>query len=282
MKFGVNTFIWSENFGHATLPLLTTLRDHGFDGVELPLLDPKAALDLEVRRAVEQNKLQCTFCSVFVPGRSFIDDDASVRHKTVEHMRACIRTAAEMGGEMVAGPLYSPVGWLPGRRRTDEEWKREVDCLQQLTPDLDDAGVRLAIEPLNRFETHFLNTIADSVALCRSVGHARVGILLDTFHTNIEEKHLGGACREAGGLLFHVHASENDRGIPGTGHVEWDQLFTALHGMKYQGWVNIESFSFAGGELPRLVCIWRDLAHSPEAVAFEGVRFLRSAAKLST
>lgn len=276
MRFGINTFIWSESFGRANLSLLPRLKERGFRSIELPLLDPVAANDFEVRCALRENELDCTFCSVFVPGHSFISNDAAVRSRTVDHMRACIYAAAEMGAELVCGPLYAPVGELAGRRRTQAEWQRAVECLQRLLPDLDAAQVRLAIEPLNRFETYFLNTIADSVALCRDVGHPRVGILLDTFHANIEEKNLAAACDLAGNLLFHIHASENDRGVPGTGHVQWEEMFAWLHCHNYSGWMTIESFNFSGGVLPRLVCIWRDLAAAPEDVAFKGLKYLET------
>jgi D-psicose/D-tagatose/L-ribulose 3-epimerase len=279
MKFGVNTFIWSDRFDRSSLPLLPKLKERGFDGVELPLLDPKETRDLEVRQALVRSGLECTFCSVFVPGHSFIDQDESVRRKTVAHMRECIRTVADMGSRLLVGPLYSPVRYLPGRRRNGEEWKRAVNCLQQLGPELASSNVKIAIEPLNRFESYFLNTVADTVSLCEAVGHAGVGVLLDTFHANIEEKHLGDACRSAGQHLLHVHASENDRGIPGSGHVQWGELFKALRQLNYDAWITIESFNFSGGELPKLLCIWRDLAHSSEAIAFEGVRFLRYAAR---
>jgi D-psicose/D-tagatose/L-ribulose 3-epimerase len=133
----------------------------------------------------------------------------------------------------------------------------------------------MAIEPLNRFETFFLNTTADAAALCDRVNDPNIGILFDTFHANIEEKSIGAACRAAGRHLKHVHTCENDRGIPGSGHVEWQELFQSLRERNYDGWLTIESFGFAIGKLSAAASIWRDLAPSPESIAFEGVKFLR-------
>jgi D-psicose/D-tagatose/L-ribulose 3-epimerase len=150
-----------------------------------------------------------------------------------------------------------------------------VECYQQLGPVLESHGVEIAIEPLNRFETYFLNTAEDAVALCEAIHHPQVGILFDTFHANIEEKKLGDAFRQVGPHLKHVHTCENDRGIPGTGHVEWNDVFEALRAMQYDRWLTIESFGFALGELSAAASIWRDIAPTPESIAFEGVKFLR-------
>ena len=173
------------------------------------------------------------------------------------------------------GPLYSPVGYLPGRRRTADEWKWAVECYQSLGGLLEQHNVTIAIEPLNRFETYFLNTAADAVKLCDEINQPRVGILFDTFHANIEEKDIAAGYRTVARHLKHVHTCENDRGIPGSGHVEWPAVFQALRDLKYDGWLTIESFGFTLGELSAAAAIWRDLAPKPEDIAFEGVKFLK-------
>ena len=206
---------------------------------------------------------------------SLISEDPYIRRKALTFLREGIELAGKIGARIFTGPFYAPVGYLAGRRRTTEEWKLAVEGLQSLGDTLSICDVTLAIEPLNRFETYFLNTAADAVALCDEVNHPRIGILLDTFHGNIEEKDPGQAFRAAGKYLKHVHACENDRGIPGTGHVEWSSVFGALRDIRYDGWLVIESFGFAIKEIAAAACIWRDLAPTPEAIAFEGVKFLR-------
>jgi D-psicose/D-tagatose/L-ribulose 3-epimerase len=275
MKFGVNTFIWAATFDQSHFALLPRIKEAGFDGVELPLINPDQVDAGAIRRALEQNELECTFCSVIPAGLSAISDDSTVRGKTREHLQTCIQVAAEAGGKLIAGPIYSPVGYLPGRRRNSDEWNRAVECYQSLGDALARNDVTLAIEPLNRFETYFLNTAEDAAALCEAVGNPRVGVLFDTFHANIEEKDVASACRRVGRHLKHVHTCENDRGTPGTGHVDWPGVFAALREMKYDGWLTIESFGFALGELSAAASIWRDLAPTPESIAFEGVKFLR-------
>jgi len=275
MKFGVHAFIWTASFEQSNLDLLPMIKQHGFDGLEIPLFHPADFPATAIRRALEQNRLECTVSAVMVDGLSLIAADADIRRRARVHLAEAVRAVAEAGSQILAGPLYAPVGYLPGRRRTAEEWRWAVEAYQELGPVLDAHGVTLAIEPLNRFETYFLNTAADAVALVEEVGHPRIGVLLDTFHANIEEKDLGAAYRLAGGRLKHVHTSENDRGTPGTGHVEWDAVFAALRSIAYDGWLTIESFGFALGGISAAASIWRDLESSPDRIAFDGVKFLK-------
>jgi D-psicose/D-tagatose/L-ribulose 3-epimerase len=275
MKFGVNTFIWSESFDRTNLPLLPRVKNWGFDGVEVPLFRPSEFAAADIRRGVEENGLECTVCSVLVDGLSLVSDDADVRRKTLAHMKEAVKASAEAGASVIAGPLYCPVGYLPGRRRTLDEWKRAVEGHQALGDTLASHAVTIAIEPLNRFETFFLNTAADAARLSAEINHPNVGILFDTFHANIEEKDIGAGYRTVGKHLKHVHTCENDRGIPGSGHVEWTGVFRALREIGYDGWLTIESFGFALPQLSAAAAIWRDIEASPESIAVEGVKFLK-------
>lgn len=276
MRYGVNFLIWTTHFTEDHIPLLPKMKAAGFDGVELPMFNPDGYPALRIRRALEDNGLGLTFCSIVPGGMSLVDADASLRAKGIDHIRKIILLAGEMGCETVAGPIYSPVGYLPGRRRTAEEWRHAIESYHKLAGTLEECNVDLAIEPLNRFETFFLNTTADGVALCEAVNHPRIGLLVDTFHCNIEEKDIAAAYRTAGRHLKHVHTCENDRGIPGSGHVEWTQVFDAIKSTGYNKWLTIESFGFNMPDISAAAAIWRDLAPTPESIAVEGVRFLRS------
>ena len=275
MKFGVNTFIWTVSFDGSHNYLLPKIKAAGFDGVEVSMFHAADFATADIRKGLADNDLECTICSVIPGGLNMISEDAAVRARTRTHMEECIRTAADVGAKIIAGPLYSPVGYLPGRRRNADEWKYAVECYQALGPVLASNGVTIAIEPLNRFETYFLNTAADTVKLCDEIDHPNVGILFDTFHANIEEKDIAQAYRTVGRHLKHVHTCENDRGIPGSGHVEWQAVFQALRDLKYDGWLTIESFGFTLGELSAAAAIWRDIEVTPEAIAFEGIKFLK-------
>jgi D-psicose/D-tagatose/L-ribulose 3-epimerase len=275
MKFGVNTFLWSADFDESHLSLLPEIKAGGFDGIEVPIFRPARFPAAAIRRGLEANALECTVCSVMLDGCNLISEDASVRRKTVAFLRELIQATAEVGAKIAAGPFYSPVGYLPGRRRTSDEWNRAVEGYQALGDTLQAHQVTMAIEPLNRFETYFLNTAHDAAALCDQVNDPNVGILFDTFHANIEEKDIAAGYGVVGRHLKHVHTCENDRGIPGSGHVEWDAVFQALRDLQYDGWLTIESFGFALGEISSAAAIWRDIERTPESIAFEGVKFLK-------
>jgi D-psicose/D-tagatose/L-ribulose 3-epimerase len=271
MKYGVNTLLWTASFDAGHLDLLPKIKAGGFDGVEISRFSfdnfPAAA----IRRALEANQLEHTFCSALTGDLSLANGD----DRAVSFLKDAIHCARDLGASILAGPFCAPVGYLPGRRRTSDEWKQVIDGLNALTPALDESGVTLAVEPLNRFETYFLNTMEDARALCDAVNHPGVGVLFDTFHANIEEKSIQSSLRSIGPHLKHVHACENDRGIPGSGHVAWGELRDELRARDYDGWVVIESFGFAIREIAAAACIWRDLASTPDAIAFDGLTFLR-------
>jgi D-psicose/D-tagatose/L-ribulose 3-epimerase len=275
MKFGVNTFIWGADFGPSEFHLLPRIKEHGFDGIEVPILNPSSFKASQLARELDQVGLTCTAVTVIPGGSSLASADEGARRGAREHLEACIAVARDAGARILGGPLYSPVGYLTGRRRTSDEWKWVVDGWQQLRAAVQSANIEVAIEPLNRFETYFLNTAADAGALCDQIGDPAIGILLDTFHANIEEKSMGETVRHAAPHLKHLHTCENDRGIPGSGHVAWPEFFAAVSDVGYDRWLTIESFAFAGGPVAAAASIWRDLAPTPEAIAFEGVTFLR-------
>jgi D-psicose/D-tagatose/L-ribulose 3-epimerase len=275
MKFGVNLLIWTANFDESHLPLLPRIRAAGFDGVEVPMYKGRDFAVAALRNGLADTGMESTICSVLVDGLSLISDDAGLRAKAVEQLRENIATTAEAGAKIIAGPMYAPVGYLAGRRRTVDEWQRAVDCWQQLGPWLGQHGVVAAIEPLNRFETYFLNTADDAARFCDEVADPNVGILFDTFYANIEEKSIANGYREVARHLKHVHTCENDRGTPGSGHVEWAEVFEAIQEIGYDGWLTIESFGSNLPEVAGAAAIWRDLAATPEAVAFDGIGFLK-------
>jgi D-psicose/D-tagatose/L-ribulose 3-epimerase len=275
MKIGVNTFIWSAAIDRTVLDLFPVIRRNGFNGVEVPLFRARDFPAAELRKTAEANGLECNACTVLVDGLSLIADDPDLRRRTLAHLKDLVRAAAEANVGTIAGPIYSPVGFLPGRRRTEDEWKWAVEGYQALGETLTSNRVTLAIEPLNRFETFFLNTAADAATLAEQVGHPRIGILFDTFHANIEEKNVADGYLTVGNHLKHVHTCENDRGIPGSGHIDWKAVFAALRTLKYDGWITIESFGFALGDLSAAAAIWRDIESSPDVIAFEGIPFLK-------
>jgi len=213
-----------------------------------------------------------------LPGTSPSSPDADERRAGVERLKQMIDITADMGGDAVAGPLYAPVSHLTGTQRTDDEWKWCVEGLAAAAEYAAGTGIVLAIEPLNRFETYVLNTAADAVRMVKEVASESLKVQIDTFHGNIEEKDTAAAICATGGWLGHFHASESDRGVPGTGQVRWGEVFAALKEIDYSGWITIESFATGIVDLCAAACIWRPIYETADKLATDGLAFLKQTA----
>jgi D-psicose/D-tagatose/L-ribulose 3-epimerase len=275
MKIGVSAFAWTRQFEPKHLNLIPRLREHGLDAFELPMFDPSDLAVADVRRAFERSGLECTVCAILPDGINPISPEPSVREKSFAHLVQCVETAAAMGSHLICGPLYAPIGYLPGRRRNQSEWEWAVECFQRLGEALEANQVTLAIEPVNRSETFFLNTGSEAKTLCEAVHHPRIGVTVDTFHANIEEKCIPAAVQFLGPRLKHLHVSENDRGLLGTGHVDFSGVMMALRQIDYDGLLMIEGFGYSPDEPGSLGALWGDLTVTPEDMAFKGARFLQ-------
>jgi D-psicose/D-tagatose/L-ribulose 3-epimerase len=275
MKFGVNLLLNTGKFSNETLDLIDSAADMGYDGVEITLIDLDA---IDVNKTAERLKacqIECTTCGVMTLDANPIDPDEAVRKAAVRRLERCIEIAHGLDARMLAGPLFAPVGYIVGRRRTEDEWGWCRDVLREASKKARQYGVTMALEFLNRFETFFLNTSADTVKMCKDVGEPCVKVHFDTFHANIEEKNLPEAVRQTGEFLAHFHASENDRGMIGSGHIPYEEIFGVFRELGYDEWVVVEAFSSSVKEIAAATSIWRDLAPDPEALAREGLAYLK-------
>ncbi|MGH9325486.1 MAG: sugar phosphate isomerase/epimerase family protein [Terriglobia bacterium] len=278
MKFGANTLIWTMRVTREHESLFSHIRDWGFNGVEL-FVSPQEPSDVPtVRRMLDALGLDRTACTVLPCEAHLVSSDAETRARGVKYVERCIERAAELGAQLLCGPLYAGLGVITGCRRTDEEWKRAVEGVGQAARRAQELGVVLCLEPLNRFETYFLNTLEDAARLTREVGMTNVRVHFDTFHANIEEKHPASALRSVARELGHVHISENDRGIPGSGHVDWKAVVRTLKEIGYDQWLTIESFARPDPALAA-AAIWRDFAPSGDELARQGLAFIKGVCK---
>lgn len=265
MRFGINLMAWSAGVSAEELALLPRLAEMGYDGVELPLLQPDLLDPVAIHAALRQAGLRCTASSAMPRGGSLLIP--SEHPIALAWLDRCCRVAAACGATLLCGPLYSPVGLLAGRPRTAGEWDACVQGLRAVGKIAERYGIIIALEPLNRFETYFLNTAADALRLTEEVDHPLIGILLDTFHMNIEEQDPAAAITQVGPHLVHFHASANDRGTVGSGHIDWSATAQALHASGYAGlpetWMVAETFSAVLPELAAATAIWRRIIPDP-------------------
>ncbi len=275
MKVGMNLLLWTPAAGDEDCGLLDNLKAWGFDGVEFPMFDPVCSPWEALGRHADDLGLGRTACTIVQEEANPVSEDAAVRQAGCDHLKRCIDSCVQLGAETLAGPLYSPCGRLMGRGPTEDELDRCAEIMREAASHAEQAGVLLALEPLNRFETYVFNSVADSVAMCEKVGMKSFGILFDTFHANIEEKEIDAAIRGGGQHIFHIHISENDRSTPGKGHVPWAGVFKAIQEIGYDGWLTIEAFGRAMPEVAAATCIWRSMFDTQERLAREGLGFIR-------
>ncbi len=279
MELGVNAWVWTSPVTTNELQSLAPkVAGMGFDRIEIPLEDLD---DLDHERGaaiIKDHGLGVSACVAMGPDRDLVHPDESIRASGMEYIRAAIRTTQKLGGTNLVGPIYSTVGrtW----QSTPEERAADTDLLvrqlRTLSAYAGDHGVVLCVEPLNRFETSFINLHGQALEVIERVDHPSCQILLDTFHMNIEEKNLGDAIRAVGTHLRHVHACENDRGTPGTGNIPWGDVAQGLKDSGYDGPIVIESFTAKVKSIARAAAIWRPLAPSQDALAQDGLKFLKA------
>lgn len=278
MKIGVNTWVWSSPLTTSEFELLAPrVAAMGFDLIEVPL-ERLGELDYpRVRTVAADLRLEISVAAVMAMDRDLIHPDSTLRENGLRYLERCIDATSEMGATNLVGPMYSATGrtWHADRDGRERDLDLLVPRLRALAARAADQGVVLCIEPLNRFETSFINLADQAVELVDRVDSPACGILLDTFHMNIEERSLGEAIRRTGTRLRHLHACENDRGAPGSGHIPWQEVASALRAIGFAGPVVIESFTSQVQSIARAAAIWRALAPSQDALAAEGLRYLR-------
>jgi D-psicose/D-tagatose/L-ribulose 3-epimerase len=211
------------------------------------------------------------------PDTRFYGTRQGPRRAAEKYIRGVVETAAALGSPVVCGPLFKAVGDMDQSVPLRRQRLETVKVMRPLMGYAEEAGVTLAFEPLNRFETNFVNTVGQGIEFCRQLRSTSAGLLLDTFHMHIEEKDTAAAIRAAAkaGVLSHFHASENDRGVAGTGQVRWPEVAKALRGVRYKGWIVTESFSQKVEAIKTAVSCWRPFYESEEVFMREGLRFLR-------
>jgi D-psicose/D-tagatose/L-ribulose 3-epimerase len=276
MLLGFNMLLWSPQVREQHFPLFDRLKETGYDGVELPIFLGSPEDYRKAGEALRDSGLRVTAVTV-IPDAAHdcTSSDARIRAGGLAHLKWAIDCLEAAGGEVLCGPFYQPLAIFSGEPPTAAERAGIVEVHKQAAKYAAPKRIRLAVEPLNRFECYALNTAADAAAIVRQVDEPNYGFLYDTFHANIEEKDpvsvIAATLREIG----HVHTSENDRGTPGKGHVPWDATMKALKGGGYDGWYVIEAFGRALPEVAAATRVWRDFfPHNDEVFQF-GHDFLR-------
>jgi D-psicose/D-tagatose/L-ribulose 3-epimerase len=277
MRFGINSFLFTSPFTTKSVSLFKTFRKWGFDTVEIPIEDPSHIDPAKVKAAADKAGIAIgSVCACMGPGRDFRGSEAD-QAAAMAYCKALIDQAVVLGCPSLIGPVYSVVGKAdavePAQQKV--EWALVVKNLKVLAAYATQKGVTICVEPLNRFETDFLNTCDQGLRLIKAVGSPALKLHLDTFHMNIEEKDQAAAIRKAGKLLGHFHACGSDRGTPGGDHIAWPSIVKALKSVGYKGDVVIESFTTDVKVIARAAAIWRKIEPRRNDIAVKGLAFLK-------
>jgi len=272
INIGVDTFIWSESFSAKDLWIIEKAKELGFSHLDIAIAHPEQFPTQEVKKTASQVGIPIVTTTTLNAATNLISSDSSVRSKGIESLKRLLDINNELESSILGGVNYAGWGCLSGKPRTADEWSWSTESMREVASYARETGsVTIAVEPVNRFETHFLNTAEDAVRYCRDVGTGNIKVHLDSFHMIREENSFREAVLTCGrDYLGYVHVCESNRGVPGTGLVPWVEFFRALDEVGYPGPLVIESFDPGFEELNRLCAIWRRFADSGEDLAVRG------------
>ncbi len=277
MRFGINSFLFASPFTDESTKLFAQFKKWGFQTVEIPIEDPSHIDPAHVRAELVKAGLACgSICACMGPGRDF-RGTAEEQKTAMDYCKALIDQAVVLGCPSLIGPVYSVVGKADAvePKQQTKEWALVVKNLKVLCKHAEKKGIQICVEPLNRFETDFLNTCDQGLKLIADVGSPALKLHLDTFHMNIEEKNQAAAIKKAGKHLAHFHACGTDRGTPGNDSLQWEPIVKALKSIKYTGDVVIESFTTDVKVIARAAAIWRRMEPTRDEIAVKGLKNLK-------
>jgi len=277
MRLGINTFLFTSPFTTESVSLFPRFKKWGFQTVEIPIEDPSHIDPVAVRKALDKHGLACgSVCACMGPDRD-LRGTPEQQQTGLAYMKRLIDQMVELDCPSLIGPVYSAVGRADAVPADEykEQWKTVVTHLKDLCNYAQEKGRQVCLEPLNRFETDFINTVDQALKMVRDVKSPALKVHLDTFHMNIEEKNQAAAIRKAGKLLGHFHACGSDRGTPGNDHIDWEPIAKALKSVRYKGDVVIESFTTDVKVIARAAAIWRRIEPTRDEIAVKGIRFLK-------
>lgn len=275
VKIGFNTLAWTAVVTDDQFPLMDRLKEIGYDGVECFINGPDVKAFRRFGEHARGLGLENTAVFLVHKEENPIDPSPVVRQRALDRLKWGVDQAYEMGSKLLCGPMHSAHSVFSGQPPTDSEYGWSAEVLHAVGEHAQKAGITIGLEAVNRFECYLVNTMAQMKRLVTEVAHTHVRAMFDTHHANIEEKKNGDAIRDISPMLLHVHISENDRGTPGEGHVQWDDNFSTLADIGYDGWLTIEAFSRNDPAFANAINVWREF-DQPWDIATQGLAFIKA------
>ena len=272
-KIGFDVLAWSAGVSEDLLPIMDRLKEIGYDGVEFFIGSPEVSDYKRLGKHAKDIGLGVTAVTVISPEENLIDPSSAVRAKGLERIKWAIDRCHDLNAEVMCGPFHSAFATFAQHAPQEQEYEWSAEVLRKAGDYASETDLILTPEALNRFECYLCNTMGQLKHLISKVNHPNVKAMFDTHHANIEEKNLGVAIETIAPYLAHVHISENDRGTPGAGHVPWDESFSTLAKIGYDGWYTIEGFTRNDVDFANSINVWREFAQ-PWDMAEKGFKFI--------
>ncbi len=276
VKIGMNMLLWGGETRVAHIPVFEGIAQAGFDGVEISVVGQDKNELSSIRTAVADLGMSLTASTFVPPQANPISSEPAVRAAAVDYMKARIDETKLLGSDILVGGIYQAHKVFSGRGPSAQEWDWSRQYLLEAGLYAQQAGIRLGLEFLNRFEVYLINTSADAARMCRDVGLDNVGVLYDTHHANIEDPDPAIALPALEDHLMHVHLSESHRGSLGTGQVKWQQTFETLANLNFDGWLTIEAFGTSDEAIVGAANVWRNAFDTPQQLYCDGIDFIRN------
>lgn len=277
MKIGFCMMLWTTSVTKKHRPILEDIKATGYDGVEIPVFAGEPEDYAKLGRLLDDIGLERTTITVIgAKNKNPLSEKEADRKRAIKYLNWAIDCSEALGSRQLAGPLHQTLGHFSGKAPTRSERLRARAVHRAVGDHATKRGVIVVLEAVNRFESYFANTMDDLAAYLDMVAHPAISGMYDTFHANLEEKDPVAALTRNRRHVSYVHISENDRGVPGRGHVPWAATFQALKQAGYDGWLTIEAFGRALPDLAAATRVWRDFAESPEAVYRQGFQTIRA------
>ena len=275
LRYAVHAYAWTNSWSNETLDIIDKAKAHGFDLVEVPLMEIEKVDAAAIKARAEALDIGLCTSTACSKATDPTGDDEVTRQRGLDYLKQCTKATADMGGSVFTGVTYSEIGRKITGRPGEEYWDRAATVMKEAARYAQDLGVTVGIEAINRYETFLINTGDQALELMERIDEPNVKVHLDAYHMNIEECDFYAPTLKAAPHLCHFHLSESHRGTPGTGVVDWDGIYRALGESNYAGIVGLESFESVSPAMAAATCMWRSLSESSDALLRDGLAYLK-------
>ena len=275
MILGVHSATFVKNWDEDITPYIIKCKKAGYKSVEVSLLGQTPSSAKEIAKLAKDLNISLACTTGLAKGEDISSSNKLIQKNGVEALKRAIDLTSIMQSKLLTGVVHTAWGISDSMGKDKEaKFTNSAQSIKQISSSLIEKDIKLGIEPLNRYESDFINTVDEGLKLCELINHPNVGLLLDAYHMNIEEKNMIKSIEKAKDKLFHFQVAENDRGVPGTGTLNWSEIISTLKKINYSGYVSLEMFIQANVDTSKDLFTWRNIEDDPYDAILRSFNFL--------